>query len=157
MAAENLDQAANEISDLPLDPPQKHIRAIGEALVNIFQIQHEIYRLRPDLRPDYLNEETPVPDGDLTPEQRKLVEHLTNDQIKTIDDALLSNTCDRWRKVARVVGATMIELPGRVKGIPDIYYSQRVRKLVEDGLLESQGNLSYMRFSEVRRPAGKDT
>jgi len=157
VAAEKLDQAATEIRDLPLEPPKQHVRGIGEALANVFQIQHEIYRLRPDLQPAYLREETPEPDGDLTPDQMKLIGQLTDDEIKTIDNALLANTCDKWRKVARVVGTTMMELPCRVEGVPDVYYSQRVQKLVKDGLLESQGNLSYMRYSEVRRPGGNET
>ena len=104
-----------------------------------------------------MNSHDVVPDRDLTPEQVKLVEQLTREEIQAIDSALLANCCERWRKVARVVGTTMTELPSRVVGIPDTYYSQRVRKLVEAGLLESQGNLSYMRYSEVRRPVGNET
>ena len=73
VAAENLDQAATEIRDLPLEPPKQHIRAIGEALANVFQIQHEIYRLRPELEPAYLREESPEPDGELTPEQANYI------------------------------------------------------------------------------------
>ena len=34
--------------------------------------------------------------------------------------------------------------------VPDGYYAQRVALLVDSGKLESQGNLEYMRFSEVR-------
>ena len=34
--------------------------------------------------------------------------------------------------------------------LPDMFYAQRVYKLVEDGLLESQGRINYMRFCEVR-------
>jgi hypothetical protein len=86
------------------------------------------------------------PDEELTPTQVKLVEKLT-----AIDSALLANTCDKWRKVARVVGTTMMEISNQFEGIPDVYYSQRVQKLVKDGYLESQGNLSCMRYSEVRR------
>jgi len=44
----------------------------------------------------------------------------------------------------------MSHLPNRVAGIPDVYYSQRVQALVASGNLEAQGNLSCMRFSEVR-------
>ncbi len=157
VAADNLDQAANEIRDLPLEPTKQPIRGIGEALANVFQIQHEIYRLSPELQPDYLSEEAPEPDGDLTSEQIKLVEQLTDAEIQTIDNALLANTSIRWRKVARVVGTVMMELPNRVKGIPDAYYSQRVQMLVKDGLLESQGNLSFMRYSEVRKPGETET
>lgn len=34
---------------------------------------------------------------------------------------------------------------------PDLFYAIRVRYLVESGRLVSQGNLSRMRYSEVRR------
>lgn len=104
-----------------------------------------------------MNSHDVQPDGELTPEQLKLVEELTDAEVQAIDDTLLANSCDKWRKVARVVGTTMMELPCRVEGVPDIYYSQRIKSLVEDGLLESQGNLSYMRYSEIRRPGGNET
>lgn len=97
------------------------------------------------------------PDPELTPEQLNLVAELTETEIEAIDNALLANASEKWRKVARVVGATMMELPCRVEGVPDVFYSQRVRKLVEVGLLESQGNLSHMRHSEVRRVVEKET
>ena len=37
-------------------------------------------------------------DGDLTPDQAKLVEQLTDSEIQAIDDALLANTSDKWRR-----------------------------------------------------------
>ena len=88
----------------------------------------------------------------MTAEQQALVASLSAADIDAIDRALLGNTLDRWRKVAMVVGKTMMELEDRRRGIPDTFYAQRVRNLVEMGSLESQGNLAYMRFSEVRRP-----
>jgi hypothetical protein len=88
----------------------------------------------------------------LTPEQQTRVEQLSGADIHLIDEALLSNAGYRWRKVARVVGTTMGRLPNPIVGIPDTFYAQRVRKLVADKRLESQGNLAYMRFSEVRLP-----
>ncbi|SRR5712691_8180570 len=48
-----LHDAAVEIRDAKFDP-QGNIRHIGEALVSIFAIQDEIYRMRPDLLPKYL-------------------------------------------------------------------------------------------------------
>jgi hypothetical protein len=48
----------------------------------------------------------------------------------------------------------------RAQGIPDVYYAERVRALVDRGLIESVGNLRRMRFSEVRRrpqPDPKDS
>ena len=91
------------------------------------------------------------PDGPLTPEQKAVVEMLSPDDLAKIDEGLLSNCCDRWRKVAMVVGTTMMnDGPYRFENVPDVFYSQRVRALVEKGLLESQGNLDFMRYSEVR-------
>lgn len=99
-----------------------------------------------------MEEEIPVPDPPLSPEQEALVAQLTSEQIEEIDAVLISNAKRRWRKVAMLVGLAMSQLQNRVRGIPDLYYAQRVRKLVASGRLESEGNLSYMRFSEVRLP-----
>lgn len=48
-----LDEASIEIRDMGIDPEQ-NIRKIAEALVNISEIQLEVYQRRPDLMPDYL-------------------------------------------------------------------------------------------------------
>ena len=104
-----------------------------------------------------MNHQNDLPDNTLTPEQLKLVEKLSDAEIETIDTALLANTSIQWRKVARVVATTMNCLPYRVVGIPDSYYSQRIKQLVSAGLLESQGNLSYMRYSEIRLPTSNET
>jgi hypothetical protein len=61
-AAKKLDQAAREIRDEPLEPAKEHIHRIGEALANVFQIQHQIYESRPDLKPGYLAEELKSPE-----------------------------------------------------------------------------------------------
>lgn len=85
-------------------------------------------------------------------EQKALVSKLSKNDLNEIDEVLLSNATSQWRKVAMIVGMTMGELSIRTIEIPDIFYSQRIRKLVEDGSLESQGNLQRMRYSEVRLP-----
>lgn len=93
------------------------------------------------------------PDGPLTPEQQAVVEKLSPEDLAKIDKGLLSNCCERWRKVAMIVGTTMMsDGPYRFENVPDVFYSQRVKALVENGLLESQGNLDFMRYSEVRLP-----
>ena len=92
-----------------------------------------------------------TPDPPLTAEQHALVAKLTSADLRTIDEVLLANATPRWRKVAMIVGMTMIQLEDRgdrVNGIPDVFYSLRV--LVEAGRLEAAGDLAYMRFSEVR-------
>ena len=91
-------------------------------------------------------------DPPLTVEELRKIEQLSAGEITQIDQTILANAAPQWRKVARVVGTSMTELKSRVVGIPDLYYSQRVAKLVGDGKLESQGNLRRMRFSEVRLP-----
>lgn len=97
------------------------------------------------------------PDGPLTPEQEAVVEKLSPEDLAKIDEGLLSNCCGRWRKVAMVVGTTMMsDGPYRFENVPDVFYSQRVRALVENGLLESQGNLDFMRYSEVRLTKSTD-
>jgi len=66
-----------------------------------------------------MNSHDVAPNADLTPDQIKLVKWLTDAEVQAIDNALLSNTSDKWLKVARVVGTTMMELSIRVEGIPD--------------------------------------
>jgi hypothetical protein len=91
------------------------------------------------------------PDPPLTPEEQAKVSALTAEQLQTIDAALLVYVVPSWRKVARVVGSAMMDLDGKIEDIPDIFYAERVRELVRSGIIESQGNLMFMRYSEVRR------
>ena len=77
--------------------------------------------------------------------------------IRNIDEALMAEASPQWRKVARLVGGAMSNQPTGIAGIPDLFYAQRVRHLVESGLLESGGDLRCMGFSEVRLPSkGKE-
>lgn len=84
------------------------------------------------------------------------VARLSKRDVQNIDESLLAEASVQWRKVARVVGGAMSSQRTRVVGIPDTYYAQRVRHLVERGLLESDGDLSYMGRSEVRLPAKRE-
>lgn len=89
-------------------------------------------------------------DGELDEEDEAAVAALGPSDVDAIDRALLSLCEERWRKVAYVVGHAMDVHPNRYLDIPDLYYAQRVRALVEAGKLEAVGNLRRMRFSEVR-------
>jgi len=93
------------------------------------------------------------PDGPLNAEQSMHVSRLRQEDLWEMDRVLLAQAAHSWRKVARIVGMTIGELSERFPNIPDVYYAMRVRHLVEVGKLESQGNLLYMRYSEVRLPA----
>jgi hypothetical protein len=100
-----------------------------------------------------VNEHDVKPDPPLTPEQAIQVSRLKQEDLWEIDRVLLAEAAPTWRKVARIVEMTIKELSQRFPRVPDIYYAQRVRRLVAVGELESQGNLEYMRFSEVRLPS----
>ncbi len=114
----------------------------------IDHVQSDIYRLRPDLAPALAHEE---PDGALDAAQQARVDALTPAQLDEIDRVLLSHTIRRYRKVAFVVAHALSELSPTLAAIPDVFYAMRVAHLVELGTLEAQGDLRFMRYSEVRR------
>lgn len=71
-----------------------------------------------------------------------------------IDNAILAVVEVRWQKVAMVVARTMdtpaVEFPEGDAGFELI--AKRVRALVRDGRLVSQGDVKKPRHSEVRLP-----
>jgi hypothetical protein len=85
-------------------------------------------------------------------EQRQVIEALRIDQLLAIDQALLASTDHHWRKLAFVV-ATAMTRDDHVIGVPDVFYAERTRLLVEQGELEARGWLSRMRYCEIRRPS----
>jgi len=90
------------------------------------------------------------PDPPLTPAQAERVARLTSAELEAIDAELLAQAAPTWRKVARLVGMAIGELGDRIPHVQDVFYAQRVKQLVARGQLDSQGNLDYMRYSEVR-------
>ncbi len=90
-------------------------------------------------------------DPELTPQQEIAVNKLTEEEIKEIDNMLISNTTSQWRKIARIVGMSMISFESKFTNIPDIFFAIRIKILVKRNKLESQGNIQNMRYSEVRR------
>ena len=91
-------------------------------------------------------------DGPMSAAHRERVSRLTAEEISEIDAALVSAARARFRKVAMVVGSAMIKLEASITRVPDLFYAERVRHLVETGVLESVGDLRRMTFSEVRLP-----
>jgi hypothetical protein len=91
------------------------------------------------------------PDPPLSAEQEKLVGALSQSQIDTVDRAILSSSVAHWRKVAHVVSSAMAQVGRTLPGVPDVFYAERVRKLVEHGALDAQGDLRRMRYGEVRK------
>ena len=91
----------------------------------------------------------------MSPEQAAVAASLSSEMIGRIDAALLSHAKHHERKVAMIVGLTMRDRSVRVPGLPDLYYAERVKALVAKGDLVAEGNLDYMRYSEVRLPEAK--
>jgi hypothetical protein len=98
---------------------------------------------------NFMNAEDEI-DSAPTAAELKIINKLTPDQIKRIDEVLLANTALEWSKVARVVGSAMLQMKGEYPGLPDVYYSNRITELVAAGKLQSRGDLRRMRYSEVR-------
>lgn len=95
-------------------------------------------------------------DLELDDEDHLAVSALTEDDITAIDDAILAEARVHWLKVAMVVAKAMDAYPGEYLEIPDLFYGQRVRELVLKGKLIAQGNVSRMRYSEVRLPSSDE-
>jgi hypothetical protein len=123
-------------------------RSIGEVLAGVRApavIQH------PELQ---LSEPRGEPDTTLDAEEAAAVAKLTNDHISLIDGALLAECASSWRKVARVVGYAWKSLNPEREDVPLGYLVQRVIALVDAGELESQGDVRYIRSSEVKLSRG---
>ena len=99
-----------------------------------------------------LGDEVPIPTGPLSAEEAACFAKLSQEEVTEIDDAVLSCAFPRWRKVAAIVGFAMDKLGPKYPQFSEVFYAERIRVLAAHGRLESQGDLSYMRFSEVRLP-----
>jgi pimeloyl-[acyl-carrier protein] methyl ester esterase len=155
-----------------IEVPVLYLRAKADRLIPA-AASRAILELRPDVKlaefdaPHFLLQTEPQacaravenfmehdvkPDPPLDTAQSMRVSKLTQEDLWDIDREILMQSARSWRKVARIVGQAIDKLSARIPDVPDIYYAQRVRHLVEIGKLESQGDLHYMRYSEVRLP-----
>ena len=99
-----------------------------------------------------MSEIKPEEDGPLDADAQAAADKLTPVDLRIIDDCILSHFTHRYQKTARMVALTMMELRERFPGLPDVFYSGRIKILAQRGVIESVGNLNRMRFSEVRLP-----
>jgi hypothetical protein len=91
-----------------------------------------------------------MPDPEMSPAQRELVASLTQDSVAKIDASLLSNAAPFDKKVAMIIGLTMMDKSVHIKGIPDLFYRDRVKSLIERGLLVADCELVSMGRCHVR-------
>lgn len=78
---------------------------------------------------------------------------LRSAPISAFDEELLSHVIDRWRKSARVISEAFQRFwsVGRQE-TGDTVLTARLQALVDSGRIEGVGDLSRIRFSEVRLP-----
>lgn len=67
-----------------------------------------------------------------------------------VDEVLLANMSDRWMKSAMVIAKAMSQLKIVAPLADDVFLGQRLVSLAAIGLIESQGDISQLRYSEVR-------
>ena len=93
--------------------------------------------------------------------EKAIVARLSQADLEAIDAIVLANCFSSWRKVAMVVACAEKDFASQNPevfntwnpGLPDLFLAQRIRELAAAGRLESQGNLLFQRFSEVRLPS----
>jgi hypothetical protein len=68
-----------------------------------------------------------------------------------IDELLLSQVRQSWRKAAMIVGTVLLEHRSELAGFSDETLLSHLQVLANSGQIEAQGDLSQMRYSEVRR------
>ena len=155
------------------DAYERALKALSEAEPAIFRLPKTAVRdqyvqahacvivdilskLRAPLVRQYPQLDTTTPDGppdtDLNDEEEQAAAALTPSQVANIDGMLIANCAPSWRKVARVVMSALATDPEALADVPTGVFARRVKALVQAGQLECQGNLDYMRFSEVRLP-----
>lgn len=147
-----LSEAESVLWNLPAHPDKdEYISAHTSAVVSILS------KLRAPLVIQFRDLDTSRPDGppdtELDDVGQATALALTEDQITLIDERLLARCSASWRKVALVVGQMSLEPPKDLPLLPVGFLVQRIQALTASGQLESQGNLDYMRFSEVRLQA----
>jgi hypothetical protein len=155
LALQTLDKAAKEIGDLPVKPVDEYVVGIRDAVESIAHIQREINSLQPELEVHADEAHVLSSISELPLEQEALVAQLTEAEVQEIDNLLLSYAKHSWRKGAMLVALAMVSQESHLSKVPDLYYSERIKQLVQNGRLESRGDLHYMRDSEVRLPDGK--
>jgi hypothetical protein len=94
--------------------------------------------------------EVPIPNPPISAEEQTAAGLLGEQDIEAIDACILSHCADHFYKVARIMGRTEAELTDRFPKLSYVFYTQRLKHLVDTGHLDATGDVFKMRFSEVR-------
>lgn len=78
---------------------------------------------------------------------------LVSAPLSHFDEALLKQMQARFLKAARIIGYVLAEKwDSDIYEVGDFFLSRRLLMLARAGVIESQGNLKHIAFSEVRLP-----
>ncbi len=82
-----------------------------------------------------------------------IVDSLTEDDIRKVDNWLRSCITDRWQKVAMVVAGAILksEEKEELQEVPDVFFGMRIESMAKNGEILSRGNLKLMRYSDIKR------
>jgi len=94
--------------------------------------------------------EVPIPNPPISPEEKAAADLLCEQDLEAIDACILSHCADRFYKVARIMAQTQDDLAQRFPKLSYVFYTQRLKHLVDTGHLIAAGDVFKMRFSEVR-------
>ncbi len=86
-------------------------------------------------------------------EEQSVAAKLKEADREVIESTILANCSQHWLKVARVVMRTENALKTRYPGLTYVFYTECLCRLVDEGRLDSEDYLLYIRHSEVRLPA----
>jgi hypothetical protein len=97
-----------------------------------------------------MSPEVPIPNPPISAEEQAAADLLCEQELELIDACILSHCAERFYKVAWIIGRTQNELADRFPKLSYVYYTQRLKHLVDAGCLVAAGDVFKMRFSEVR-------
>ncbi len=87
------------------------------------------------------------PDKKLTSEQLVLVNALSSEELREIDEVVLSCCSGKYKKIAKICAEVNAHHGYR---LPDVFIADRIREYISEGALQYQGYLKNMRYCEVK-------
>jgi hypothetical protein len=141
--------ALHRAGDIILDLDKADRTLLAIPLAEIVAAVHselleEMYTRYPDLRPP---QEVPTISSTLRWDDVTLPEGMSEADLDAI---IFSAMSMQYRKVARIIGDTLMQCGKLGRPISDEMVGARIQELDETRRLESQGDLRKWRFSEVR-------
>lgn len=84
---------------------------------------------------------------------RAAIARLNEQDIERIDRAILSALGDDWKKAGFITSGMVIAAPDEYEEVPEMFYTLRIRALVEASRIEGRGDPLALKNFEIRLPA----